>query len=841
MNSRKLSALILLVFLTFAPEHGNSQIPAPVAAPWTDEHDYRPGGQVDDYSEGAIRYGDNYLKKQRQERGESSDANAAPPDSIGFKNVPSAIETMYSRRTGEELAQYGYDLFGAPMAESEEKLGVAAANSLPPMGEVQDDFVLSAGDELEVVFTGQRAERKTHKINSRGMLLIPDFPPIPAEGRSIGGVRLSIQAAAGALHNTQAYVSLASVRQIGVLVIGHVKRPGRQNLTVFHSALDALMAAGGVQKTGSLRRIKLVRGGRGMLIDLYDLLLRGDSSLDLRLRDGDRIIAPAIGPTMAVAGEVKRPGVYELAESRERLSLADALELGGGTLAPGKNRYLRLAISPDGQEKVEEMRKNHAPQFGDGSVLLVSKGDEKRAGMVELTGATRRPGLYALKENASLKKLIDSDDVLADHVYPLIGVIERKDKETLATRLHDFPLRLVLRGDYDAPVADGDVVRLFSMAQIRRLSDAKPEKINEEIKTDAGEEILPPELLGYLKERAVFVRGAVRQPGLYPVAEGASVSSLLAAAGGPSLEADLASVEITAAAGAANAQGKEGRISPRRQRINLDSPGASDLIIGAGGAVRVNQKFKKPVEKTVLVIGEVNDPGRYDLAPGDRLSDLLARAGGLTPEAYPKGAIFSRESERRAEEARFHAQANAIRRAISAALEQEDKKIDAGKIGEARALADELDGAQGIGRITVEADPSALRDHPDQDMLLEPGDRLYIPKRSLSVRVDGEVLSPAALQFRKKKGPLDYIREAGGFSADADKDRAFVLLPDGSAQPIKTLSWKHRDDFIPPGSVIVVPRDPRPFDFIQSAKDISQILSNLAAAAIFVNDVKNGD
>ncbi|HEY8964263.1 MAG TPA: capsule biosynthesis GfcC family protein, partial [Alphaproteobacteria bacterium] len=135
-------------------------------------------------------------------------------------------------------------------------------------------------------------------------------------------------------------------------------------------------------------------------------------------------------------------------------------------------------------------------------------------------------------------------------------------------------------------------------------------------------------------------------------------------------------------------------------------------------------------------------------------------------------------------------------------------------------------------------DPGTLRQNPEQDMLLEAGDRLYMPKRPLSVRVTGEVLSPAALQFRADKKTSDYIAEAGGVSYHADKGRIFVLYPNGSAQPISASSWtSFKPLMITPGSTIVVPRDPKPFSFIDSAKDITQILSNLAITGIYAEDL----
>ena len=735
---------------------------------------------------------------------------AAPPNQ-------SALESMYSRRAGQNLSQFGYDLFGLPNIETQDKLDTLARDeTLMPMGAVQDDFLLHAGDELDIAFTGQRTDRGLYKVNSQGQILIPDLPPIPAEGRAIGQVRLSIQAAAQSLHNTEAYVSLSSVRQIGVLVVGHVKRPGRQTLTVFHTVIDALTGAGGIDKTGSLRQVKLVRGGKAMPIDLYALLIKGAPDSDLRLRDGDRLIIPPIGPTLAVTGEIKRPGIYEILPGAQKLTLNEMLDLSGGVLAPGRNRFLNLEVTRGGHERISEIHDVTLPLFGDGGALMVQKGEEKRAGTIEISGHARRPGLYAIDETPTLANLLSTADILGPDAYPLIGVIERRDPDTLGKKLIAFPLRRVLRNEHDEKLEDGDKIHLFSDTDIRR-EGGQPGDI----------------IAAFLKEQSVTVRGSVRGPGLYPVAEGVTLKEILAVAGGLSVEADPSRIELSALSE------DTGKPAPAPKRRMLSLTESETVTVHAGDAVRVNQKFKRD-SKTVLIIGEVTNPGRYDLLAGDTVSDLLQRAGGLTGDAYPDGAIFSRESERRAEEARFRAQAREMQAAIAAALEQDSEKIGAGQIAEARALAMQLQEAEGVGRITVETDPATLQQNPELDMLLESGDRLYIPKRSLTVRVTGEVLSPVSLQFRKNKEAEDYIDESGGLTMNADKDRAFVVYPDGSAQPLD-ISWGGDDLFIPPGSTIVVPRDPEPFDFIQSAKDVSQILSNLAITALFINDVRDSD
>jgi polysaccharide export outer membrane protein len=784
----------------------------------------------------------------------------------------SALENLYSGRIVDELSQYGYDLFGVPSNDTRRALSTAplyqqqypdpSLTRMTPMGAVQDDFILNSGDQVEVMFTGQRAERKIYTITPQGTLLVDDFPPIPAAGRTIGQVRISLEAGAVNLYNTQAYISLAAVSQIGVLVVGHVKKPGRQNLTVFNSALDALMQAGGVQKTGSLRKIKLVRGGRSTLIDLYDLLMNGQGTADLRVRNGDRIIVPAIGPSVAIAGEVKRPGIYEITSSLtgmhhkaqdgiEKLSLNDMLDLGGGVLAPGQNRMMKIEIRSNGKERVSDVTDPFTPQFGNGSILMISKGQDKRSGVVTLSGHTRKAGMHALSTYKTLRKLISGDQVLGADIYPLIGIIERRNPETLSTEMIDFPLRLVLQKKFDLTLKDEDVVHLFSNTQIAELQDNSKDdesrlyayEMGSRAQEDEDRLVLRdnPKLASYLTERSVSLQGAARVPGHYPASEGTTLASVIAVAGGLTLEANTKNIEITS-----SLNGESGARDVNRTTVSFDDTNPDNVKVEAGDSIRVNHSLRKLKSNMVTIKGEVKSPGEYDLLPGDKLSDLMARAGGVTEQSYADGTIFSRASERKAEEMRFKASARELERAIAAAIQQGEtgkskSAPDVQKIALTRDLANELREVESVGRITVEADPDILRLQPELDILLEDGDIIHIPRRPLTVRVSGEVLSPASLQFRQGKDPLDYVNQAGGFTFNADTDRTFVLYPDGSAQPLQVSAWNHSSTMIPPGSTIVVPRDPKPFDFIQSAKDVSQILSNLAVTGIFVRDLRDDE
>lgn len=778
----------------------------------------------------------------------------------------SALEQLYKGRVIDTLQQYGYDLFGAPdiSASSTAKTGEdgRTAPGRLPTGAVADDYTLAPGDVLEVVVSGPSYTRDSYTVTHEGQLLIDQFPPLPVAGRTLGVVRTDLQDMAAHLQNAQAHIALAAARQIDVLVAGHAKKPGRKTLTVFHTVMDALLESGGIEKTGSLRHIKLIRGGHSQSIDLYALLMNGESAADMRLRDGDKIIVPAIGPTVAIAGDVKRPGIYEIlpalsgmfhhpSSKAQNISLNEALAFSGGVISSGDIRYLKLSAGDDGREVIETIRAAHAPVFTDGSILMVSKGTAKRSGQIELIGHTTRPGLHALEQNRTLSALLTDDTILGDDIYPLIGIIQRYDADKMAHIYIDFPLRLALKKDYDQRLRDGDKIILLSNTDIQSLqTDPFPDVPNEEDTLPLApprsslaperDAVITPALRDFLLERTFFIRGAVRKPGAYPLSDMTTLDMALAVAGGMALEASDSNIELTTALNGGDGQ-SHGGSGTRRLHIDLREDSPTNIALEAGDTVRVNQKFHKISDQSVLILGEVKHPGRYDLIAGDKVSDLLARAGGLTEQAYPDGAIFSRASERKAEETRFQSQARMIRQALATALhtaEDDKPAVSSAQVAEARALAAELEEAKGVGRITVEADPAILDAEPALDMLLETGDRLYIPRRNLSVRVSGEVLSPAALQFRDEKDPIDYIFEAGGFTYHADKERSFVLYPDGSAQPLRVSHWNHKASFIPPGSTIIVPRDPKPFDFVSSFKDVTQILSNLAITAIFIDDVR---
>lgn len=962
-------------------------------------------------------------------------------------DAPSPIEAAYSERAGSALLQFGYDQFGQDPPRRDGS------------GGVQADYTLGPGDELLVSLRGQKSSSKRHIIDGAGLLTVDDVRPVVAQGLTLADLRAQLaDAVTASFPNTEVYVSVTEIRRIGVLVTGAVARPGRQEIGAFATLIDALTAAGGVTRGGSLRRIRLYHAqaaasppSTGLPIDLYDLFMTGDdANAGIRLRDGDRVFVPPLGPTVALAGPLKRPGVYELPPGEDRLPIAVAKEMAGGLLRPGAHRALRYAIGPNGEERAEELFDTDAVQLGDGDLLLLAPRREDRGGdlrldghvlrpgaralertptigalvstadlgpapylpfavlasihpgnrarvlqpvdlgavlsgrdrrrlaesdvlyvlgaddvdfltsepvldllrgarepapdgcrglvvlaraltaqpdgplangpqaraaarltggrtpcpplfeavpdllvfalehstlllggvprpgfypsagrgaaaelalaaggpesgaydppvggasqhrpvaagsivepdepVYELTGHARRPGVRPLAGGATLRDALTGGDALKRDVYPLLGVIERFDRRTLAHRLLPFSPQEVASGQANRALADGDRVRLLSFAEVRALTgpsdkDGKPETPPADARPPDAGPPLPDDVAALVRERGVQVRGAVRAPGTYPVAETATVDALLATAGGPAATADLASLEITTTTG-------------QRRRLDLREGLSARTALHPGDSLRVNPKPQALEARAVTISGAVRRPGTYDVARGETLSSLIDRAGGLTEEAYPAGTSFLRDSERKRERAWFDQQARDLERWMV----QEVEKGEAARsdvVGLARQLATQLRGVEPLGRIVVEADPLVLRQRPELDVLLEPDDRILIPKRPLTVTVTGEVQHPTAAQFVSGKTAEAYLREAGGASRNADDARIFLVLPDGRAQPLSLSSWNHTVTAIPPGSSIVVPRDPKPFDLMEFSKSMGTILGQLAisAAAIAV-------
>jgi protein involved in polysaccharide export with SLBB domain len=263
---------------------------------------------------------------------------------------------------------------------------------------------------------------------------------------------------------------------------------------------------------------------------------------------------------------------------------------------------------------------------------------------------------------------------------------------------------------------------------------------------------------------------------------------------------------------------------PRDQRTL-----ARNLTLRPGDDLRVNAAQPRYEAGAVLLTGEFVNPGLYTIRQGERLSSLIARAGGLTADAYPYGAVFTRRSVREEQQEGFKRTARELNTSLLALAAKEDTSGQA--IAAAGELIRTLSTAEASGRMVVEADPRVLAKRPDLDPVLEGGDALYMPKTPTFVLALGDVANPGALQFVAGKNTSDYIAEAGGTQATADDDRAFLVLPNGSAQPVKNGVWRHSEAIVPPGSSIIVPKNLDPLRTLGIVRDVATIFGQLATSA----------
>ena len=823
----------------------------------------------------------------------------------------SQVERDYCQRIGDSLFQTGYRVFD----------GVISPDVLVN-GAIQDDYLLGIGDQMIVIFEGVKTGDSKVWVDREGQILLEDIGRIPAAGRTFGEFRNALKdEVKRSMFGTEVSVSMGSVRLASVRVTGEVRKPGVHQLTGLSTIFDALTVAGGIKKSGSLRRVQVQRGDRIFWVDVYDLMYPSFGGQNFGVRDGDHILIPALGTTIAVAGEVKTPGIFELAEGQRNISVADALVLAGLPVRPRGNVYTILSFDDSGRELVEETDEV-ARLLGAGDILLVKRRENMVVGTVEIDGHVRNPGRRSLASAPTIRALVGDQRNVGDDPYLLFAVLETNDPATRARRLFPVNLGRILLGEQDYALRDRDRLIVFSQQEIRYLSSddvrrvISPEiaiasagssnqesakdvssivsglvSLSEKNGADSGgvtdaskltsligekpgtaaviqdsirakscpglrslatilrftrsnrfESALQalgvtsaasfvnprpcpqvfheiPDLLPFALEHAVAVNGEVRIPGAYPVTNGTRMSSLIAVVGGLTRESDPAQVEVTRF----QASGTD------RSIVDLTRVSARDVTIDPGNVARFNALFTDRDSGPVLLSGEFVRPGLYDIRRGERMSDLMTRAGGLTDQAYPYGAIFTRERVKIAQKEGFQ---RAARELKSAAMFSAGRKaVEPGAMLALLTLSDEIAKTEPLGRVVIEADPTVLQVRPELDSVLEPGDQIFMPKRPNSVLVIGDTLNPGALQFVSGTKVDEYVQQAGGLQQSADEDRMFLVYPNGVAQPVSVSVWNYNPVQVPPGSTVVVPKNPAPIDIFSFAKDMTALISQMAITA----------
>lgn len=372
---------------------------------------------------------------------------------------PSRLEQILSARAGVKLNQFGYD-----------QLGYGRSVTISQTGAVQDSYVLGPGDQIIVSLRGQENSDFRASVDRNGQVLLPRLKPIAAMGRSFGSFREDVEAAVHRAYvATDANVSVATVRQISVLVSGEVNNPGQRTVSGLSSVVDALLLSGGVRKTGSLRNVRIQRAGHEYVVDLYSVLTARGGAAQMSLLDGDRILVPPLGRTVAVAGLVRQPGIYELPSGQSSMPVRTLLTLAGGQEVRGRYRLSVMRVAPDGQSAMEALA-GEAGTVRDSEILFVQLGANQATSQATLSGGTGLAGQYAIQTGSKLSDVLRAPGALGDAPYTLFGIIVRRDPRTYLRVPVAFAPVAVLNGRADMALQSDDLIRVLSTNEAQMLS-----------------------------------------------------------------------------------------------------------------------------------------------------------------------------------------------------------------------------------------------------------------------------------------------------------------------------------------------------------------------------------
>ena len=665
-------------------------------------------------------------------------------------------------------------------------------------GPVDASYRINPGDRLVLVLTGDVEQSYTLDVTREGFVIIPQVGQIWVNNLTLGELENVLYSRLGRVYSgvrrgpgatTHFYITPARLASNQIFVTGDVLRPGSYRVSSAGTALSALYAARGPSDNGSLRTVLIRRGGAVVdTLDVYDYLLNGNTAHDVRLTNSDLVFVPIHGPRARIVGEIARPATYEIKPNE---TLADALRFAGGFTATAARRRVQIErIVPPAQRPLggrdrvvteivsDQFTNGTGPSIAvlDGDVIRVFSVASRVRNRIYVRGDVWSPGSQGIAPGMKVSDALRIAGGVRPDVYLGQVLITRTQPDS-----SKIQLRAALRDTTGAVINDislqeDDEIRVFSTSEFR-------------------------------PSRYVAINGAVRKSGQFPYREGMTIRDLVLLAGGLDQSAYLNEAEV-----ARLPENRAGGVTATTFRVPLDSsyiferapdgkylgpPGLPaptgpnpEVVVQPYDNVLILRQPNWELQRTAVVAGEVRYPGRYTLkTKSEKITDLIQRAGGLTPDAYANGVTFYRPRN-------------------------------------------------GVGRIGIEL-PDVLKNSRSLDNLpLQDGDSLYIPRYNAVVAVQGAVNSPVSVTWSPGKSIDYYIRAAGGPSRKADLNRAYVTQPNGKVES-RQANFLLPDRIPHPraGSTVFVPeRDPldRPFDLLSSAGAIASILATLVTLVIAI-------
>ncbi|MBF0501330.1 MAG: SLBB domain-containing protein [Candidatus Riflebacteria bacterium] len=731
--------------------------------------------------------------------------------------------------------------FGSLFFERGEDLGSVQSDSPIP-----STYRLGAGDALKIIVWSEMGDETVYDVtvNPEGQVYVPIIGVIGVQGLTIGQFEETIIGSlSGKFKHFKGQVTLTKVRTLQIFVTGEAAKPGALMVNALSTAFHALYRAGGPTDKGSMRRIKLIRDGVAVgTIDLYKYFLSGDKTQDMSLETGDTLFIPPILDRVQISGEVLRPAIYELLENR---TLDDVLAMAGGMQASAYNGRIKIfRWQKSERRKIMDVVSAAAPktfQLMGGDEVFIERALEELGNQVRIEGAVRRPGEYAFVDGTSIQDLVKhAGGILEEETALNVGQIVRKAPEGNEVML-SFDLEKALKGEpgQNPVLKPFDCVRLFYAGDIRPNS------------------------------QRLVIAGAVRRPGEYILRNGMRIRDLVMRAQGLTIDA---AAEAELAQTISSGTGTEIRKLKIRDIVN--NPNHPDNIpLHAFNRLNILANSDVLIEpETIILKGEVKRPGPYSLKRrGETLADVIERAGGLTSNAFPEGAVFKRRAEKLFEDQQLESaeavqedmfnqashdlRADLIRsgaKISDVAGESSDIQFLEGKPGGQKISAGgaeektedvaishiaqgEKSRYSGVDITTHEIRKKQFRIPIQQAMLkagvkpgdameLADGDEITIPSIPVTVAIAGAVVNPSSILYKVGRSVSYYIDRVGGFSGIANHSHTVVVRANGEVIPLRRVDKVNRGDIIlvPPKANLVKPNK------LQDAGQIAQALGNLA-------------
>lgn len=629
------------------------------------------------------------------------------------------------------------------------------------------NYRLGPGDEVIIDIWGTSEDHLRQTISPEGSIMISQIGPVYLNGMTINDANKHIKNAFSKKYagmedaETDIQVTLGQVRTIQVDILGEVATPGTFRMSPFASVFHALYRAGGINDIGSLRNIQVLRNGKKVAgVDIYEYLFDGKTNGNIRLQEGDVIIVPPYDQLVSIDGNVKRPMYYEIKPDETIKSL---LEYSGGFTGDAYEGMVRLARQSGTENELYNIERGEFASYRlqDGDIITVGTILDRYANRVELKGAVYRPGMFAIgKDINTVSDLVKKADGVTDDAYTDRVLLYREGPD-LELQIMALDLKDILEGRAkDVTLKRNDVLVISSIHE--------------------------------LEERgALSIGGQVARPGSYPFAANTTLEDLIFQAGGLLEGASTARVDISRRIVDPTSTQQTQQIS-EIYTVSIEN----GLALNSGKGfklmpydhVEVRKSPGYNAQESVSVRGEVLFDGSYVLQKrNERLTDIIKRAGGILDEAYIKGAYLTR----RLSEDELASRREGLRLAMANSGPGMGDSIALSKINVSPTY-----------NVGINLEKAIQNPGSHYDVVLQPGDALFIPEQQSTVKIAGDVMFPNTVVYEPGKKLSYYIDQAGGYGQRARKNKAFIVYLNGTVAKAK------RGTPIEPGCQIIVPSKP---------------------------------